>query len=191
MALKTNVYISDVTNLTEARYYAGMEVAIIGFNANPASDTYMTSTQFDAITSWLSGIQTCWQWNMPLSQDFLTFLSQTPSDFIELTQIPEKEFINLIKKPLLIRTKDPKVYSYMSPELSKLIHGIIWEGPIDNLPELNKLSVYIHSTSSLNTEAFLKQNPNAGIALKGIPESKPGWNDFDQLADLLESLETI
>lgn len=191
MALKTNVYISDVTNLTEARYYAGMEVSIIGFNANPASSTHTTSAQFDAITSWLSGIKTCWQWDLPISPDFLSLLSETPSDFIELKQIPEKEHLNSIQKPLLIRTSNPDVCTGVNPEALKQIHGIIWENTVEKLPNLPNIPIYIQSLNTLNAELFLKQNPKAGIALKGIPESKPGWNDFDQLADLLESLETI
>ena len=190
MALKTTVYISDVTNLTEARYYAGMEVSMIGFNATPDSDTYSSATQFDAITSWLSGIKTVWQWNLPLTSDFLTLINETPSDFIELNSIPDTDFIYTFAKPIILRTKDIQIIKKISPELKPHIHFLVWEGPLAELPQINGLPVFFQSSPDLNIEELLKHNPNTGIALKGIPELRPGWNDFDQLADLLEALET-
>lgn len=190
MALKTNVYISDVTNLTEARYYAGMEVSMIGFNATPGSGTYSSATQFDAITSWLSGIKTVWQWNLPLTSDFLTLVNETPSDFIELNSIPDTDLLYNLAKPIILRTKDIQTIKSISPELKQHIHFLVWEGPLTELPQINGLTVFLQTSPDLNIEELLKHNPNTGIALKGVPELRPGWNDFDQLADLLEALET-
>src|SRR5882762_3097856 len=104
MALKTNVYISDVTNLTEARYYAGMGVSIIGFNANKEASSFASTQQFDAITSWLSGIQTAWQWHSAPSQELVELLSSSPSDLIEICAVPLPDQWQFLTKPVLIRT---------------------------------------------------------------------------------------
>jgi len=189
MALKTKVYISNVTNLTEARYYAGMEVSIIGFNATPDATSFTTSTQFDAITSWLSGAKIAWQWHLPISQTFIDLCSESKHDFIEITLIPEIQTLNKINKPILLRTKDLQEVSRITPDIEKYLEAIVWEGDLETLPSLKNIPIYIQSPSSLNAEEFALTNPEIGIALDGIPESRPGWNNFDQMADLLESLE--
>ena len=54
--LKTKVILSDVTNLSDARYASGMGVDYIGFNIDPENDQYVTSDQVKMITEWLSGV---------------------------------------------------------------------------------------------------------------------------------------
>ena len=54
--LKTKVILSNVTNLSDARYASGMGVDYIGFNINPENDQYVTPEQVKMITEWLSGV---------------------------------------------------------------------------------------------------------------------------------------
>ncbi len=190
MALKTNVYISEVTNLTEARYYAGMEVSIIGFNATPNTSTLTTPLQFDAITSWISGINTAWQWHLPVSKELLAVLAECPSNLVELNHIPDLETIESINTPILIRTNSLLELKKITSDIAPSIQGVIWEGEAIDLPKNLSAPVFLQTSSDLKTKEFLVTYPNAGIALRGIPELRPGWNDFDQLAELLESLET-
>ncbi|MDB5273608.1 MAG: hypothetical protein JWO58_1975 [Chitinophagaceae bacterium] len=190
MALKTNVYISDVTNLTEARYYAGMGVSIIGFDATPGHPSFISTQQFDAITSWLSGIQTSWQWHAAPAEELILLLESSPSDFIELTHIPDPQQLQYIRKPLIIRTSDPKQLEYISHLPANSVYGIVWEGEASALTSLETdLVCFLETQPPFDQLDSIVDLPHGGISLKGSPESRPGWNDFDQLADLLESLE--
>lgn len=56
MALKLSVKIGDVTNLSDARYAAGMGVDYIGFNINPDSEHFVTSDKVAEIINWVSGV---------------------------------------------------------------------------------------------------------------------------------------
>ncbi len=190
MALKTNVYISNVTNLTEARYYAGMGVSIIGFNANPGDSTFASAQQFDAITSWVSGIQTAWQWHSAPSQELLELISSSSSDLIEICTVPSQEQWHFLTKPVLIRTSSVEDLKTIASLPSEKFAGIVWEGdPSVLLPLSDDLALFIQTQPPFEQlDSILDEHK--GISLKGIPESRPGWNDFDQLADLLESLET-
>ena len=191
MALKTNVYISDVTNLTEARYYAGMGVSIIGFNANDGAPTFASIQQFDAITSWLSGIQTAWQWHSAPSQALIELLSSSPSDFIEICTVPLPDQWQFITKPVLIRTCSIEELQAIASLPPNTVSGIVWEGELSLLTPLSSdLVIFIQAQPPFDQLDSILEQP-IGISLNGIPESRPGWNDFDQLADLLESLETI
>lgn len=190
MALKTNVYISDVTNLTEARYYAGMGVSIIGFNATAGSTSFADSKQFDAITSWLSGIQTAWQWHSAPSTELAELVSSSPSDLIEICTLPLPDQWQFLTKPVLIRTSSVEELQVIAGLPPNTLYGIVWEGEPSLLTPLsNDLLQFIQTKPPFDQiDSILNQDK--GISLNGIPESRPGWNDFDQLADLLESLET-
>jgi len=190
MALKTNVYISDVTNLTEARYYAGMGVSIIGFNATSGTSSFASTQQFDAITSWLSGIQTAWQWHLAPSKELSELISSSPSDFIEICTVPLPEQWQFLTKPVLLRTSSIEdVHSIAGLPLNT-VSGIVWEGDHSVLTPLSSDLLLFIQTEPPFAPLDSILDEHKGISLKGIPESRPGWNDFDQLADLLESLET-
>jgi len=57
MALKTIVKISNVTNLSDARYCAGMGVELMGFNVDPQSDDYIDHIKFRQIIDWIEGVK--------------------------------------------------------------------------------------------------------------------------------------
>ena len=55
--LKTVVKISNVTNLSDARYCAGMGVEMLGFSIDEAAETYVDLKKFNDIRSWIAGVQ--------------------------------------------------------------------------------------------------------------------------------------
>ena len=55
MALKTKVKINRITNLTDARYCSGMYVDVLGFSLEEGSPHYVSPSQFQEITGWISG----------------------------------------------------------------------------------------------------------------------------------------
>lgn len=57
MALKTLVKISNVTNLSDARYCAGMGVDMLGFSMDADSPNYVEPKKFDEIRTWVAGVQ--------------------------------------------------------------------------------------------------------------------------------------
>ena len=54
--LRTKVILLNVTNLSDARYAAGMGVNFIGFSINPVSNHFVTAKDANAISEWLSGV---------------------------------------------------------------------------------------------------------------------------------------
>ena len=57
MALKTFVKISAVTNLSDARYCAGMGVDMLGFALEADNPDFITPEKYTEIIGWLSGVQ--------------------------------------------------------------------------------------------------------------------------------------
>ena len=57
MSLKTIVKISNVTNLSDARYCAGMGVDMLGFSMDADSPNYIDPKKFGEIRGWVAGVQ--------------------------------------------------------------------------------------------------------------------------------------
>lgn len=57
MALKTFVKISEVSNLSDARYCAGMTVNLMGFDLKKDDPAYVSPENFMELTGWLSGVE--------------------------------------------------------------------------------------------------------------------------------------
>ncbi|MDB4835498.1 hypothetical protein OAH12_02805, partial [Cyclobacteriaceae bacterium] len=55
MALRTTVIIREVSNLSDARFATGMGAEFIAFNLNAKSESFVSETDFTAMTSWLEG----------------------------------------------------------------------------------------------------------------------------------------
>ena len=65
MALKTFVKVGNITNLSDARYCAGMGVDQIGFNIDPANSSYTEQDDLDSIRAWVSGVEIIAEGQLP------------------------------------------------------------------------------------------------------------------------------
>ena len=96
-----------------------------------------------------------------------------------------------LTKPVLIRTSSVEELENIASLPPNSVSGIVWEGEPSLLTPLSSDLLLFIQTKPPFDQLDSLWDEHKGISLKGIPESRPGWNDFDQLADLLESLETI
>lgn len=181
MALKTLVKIGGITNLSDARYCAGMGVDMLGFNVIPGHPNYISPELYQQIRGWVTG---------PLIVAEVTGI-QDPKD---LSQILESYRPDMLQMDLDELSKVP------SPPLPFILH-LKKEENISLLsiqPEylLAKQSVadssiplLIEVNSTEEASSALSDPTVAGIALVGSPELKPGLKDYSAMADILELLE--
>ncbi len=204
MALKTKVKINRITNLTDARYCSGMYVDILGFSLEVGSPNYLSPSQFQEITGWISGTDYAAEFT---DSDAFTIERQL-ADYPGITWIESGDLDTLIQlksleKKLIYRKSLDEVVSILP-----------------KLPLLNQEQITLHITSTKNTLTFdnklvienlaskvslflgfginpenassLSEIPGlTGLALDGGDEIKPGLRDFDQLATILENLELL
>ena len=57
MALKTMVKVGQITNLSNARYCAGMGVNMLGFVVDDGSEFFISPEQFREISGWVAGVE--------------------------------------------------------------------------------------------------------------------------------------
>ncbi len=193
MALKTFVKINSVNNLSDARYCAGMHVDLLGFDLDMASKNYIDQENFDAITGWTSGAQFVGEFGTSKQDSISNALEDYEIDYVE--------------------SKDHKVLTSLTTSKGKILNIPIeaidntnWEGidyiiitaikdftseQIAKIKELStKYKILLGSgITSDNIENILKTTGAYGIALTAGDEIRPGYKDYDELADILEALE--
>ena len=202
MALKTKVKINRITNLTDARYCSGMYVDILGFSLEEGSSNYVSPTQFQEITGWISGIDYAAEFADLDAYSIERLLADYPS----ITWIESEDLDALVQlvplgKKLIYRvqlegldTLLPKIDLLREHEITLHVTSnnkslaIDTESSIN--PFLNQLNVFLGAgITPEKASSLCKLSGLYGLALDGGDEIKPGLRDFDQLAAILESLE--
>jgi phosphoribosylanthranilate isomerase len=202
MSLKTFVKINRITNLTDARYCAGMYANVIGFSLEADSPNFITPSQFGEITGWISGIEFAAEFKNASSNEILATLENYPgiswveSERLESLLGLKEEALNLIYKlpienldghdEIADKTKNQPLTFHLTSKEETLSadHFKI----IQSLSSLGKVILGFGILAENVTE--LSENANiSGLALDSGDEIKPGLRDFDLLADILEALE--
>ena len=202
MALKTKVKINRITNLTDARYCSGMYVDILGFSLEEGSSNYVSPTQFQEITGWISGIDYAAEFADLDAYSIERLLADYPS----ITWIESEDLDALVQ---LVPLGKKLIYRAQLEDLDTLLpkadllreHDIILHVTSNNKsisidtessinPFTNQLNVFLGAGITPANASSLSELPGLyGFALDGGDEIKPGLRDFDQLAAILESLE--
>lgn len=196
--LKTTVKISNVTNLSDARYCAGMGVELIGFSMDDLS-----FEKYKEMRGWLSGVQIVGETEsesileiMELKETFLPDYIQT-SNWQNLSEIKRAELPIILKVdyakadlPALLRSTAQEVDYFLIENSDEFAH--LDEAAISQLDALAFQYPVIlgFGLSEDNVNEVLERIPLKGVALKGGEELKPGQRDYAELMDILEALES-
>lgn len=204
MALKTFVKLNSITNLTEARYGAGMYVDLLGFNLDISSGKYINPELFKEITGWVSGVGFVGEFSYQSNPDILEVLKDYPSiTWIEYDQIDGLLSIvdagySLIYKMRLDRISefDLKLAKILS-DYGILLHvaspdGSFREGDLQLINQLSQQCKVVMGAgvTEKNVLGLIDDTGIFGISLSGSEENKPGLGDLDELAEILEKIET-
>ena len=199
MALKTFVKISNITNLSDARYCSGMMVDLLGFNIDPSSERRVSATDYREIAEWISGVSFVGEFENADKDNICQALHEYSIDYIQISDLSAVEEINLLGKPLIFQmTIDTE------EELGKL------KSKLSYLDELVKMVVIRSSNRALfeNIDAQIGYyNANLkllkgygvtgndhlskfpGLEMEATVEEKPGFKDYGEIMDVLEFIE--
>ena len=202
MALKTKVKINRITNLTDARYCSGMYVDVLGFSLEEGSPHYVSPSQFQEITGWISGADYAAEFTESDAYTIERKLADYPGiNWIESSDLDTLIQLKNLGKELIYQVSMEEIESIV-PKIELLnqhqitLHITSTENTltIDNKIVIEKLSskVNLFLGFGIHPEnaSMLSEIPGlVGLALDGGDEIKPGLRDFDQLATVLENLE--
>lgn len=204
MALKTFVKINHITNLTDARYCAGMMVDVLGFSLHPSDSNYISPEQFKEITGWVSGVAFAAEFGGQNGIEILETLENYPEiTWIEHDRIEELQALAGKGYSLLYKTNLKEIVHLEAEVAKELTEASIKIHLITDSEEISPSESESIQRLSQHCQVILGGgiDPNNvldrisdlslyGISLDGGNEIKTGLRDFDQMAEVLELLET-
>jgi phosphoribosylanthranilate isomerase len=194
--LKTLVKVSSITNLSDARYCAGMGVDLLGF---PLQD--ISVEKFTEIRNWLAGVQIVGEFSTHQPDVIIAKVDEYKPDVLEIDTKVNLVAIQHITIPKILRVNIdtdnlPAVFAASAPYVSQFL--LVGETP-DSLAGMEG-SVEIWSAQypiilgleipESDLEEWVEQSSIQGVGLKAGDESRPGFRDFTDLMNILEKLET-
>ena len=199
MGLKTFVKISNVSNLSDARYCAGMMVDVIGFNIDPSTDSFIGESDFSEITEWVAGVEFAGEFHLADEAQIREAVKKYPVDYIEIANLDLVEKVGLLGKPLIVRlsinTEDElnKLKSTLS-YLDELAKMVLLKSDNESLFEEIDAQIGYYNGNLKLLKGFNTTTTNdlakfPGIELEATAEERPGFKDYGDIMDVLEEIE--
>jgi phosphoribosylanthranilate isomerase len=202
MALKTNVKVGSISNLSDARYCAGMGVQYLGFALDPGNTHHISLENYKTIRDWVVGPKIVGEVSGSNLDRIEESIGVYDVDYLEITHPEILAELALQKMPVILKMD---ISAFVEPEELQNILAyahdkvdfFILEKTSDTgfkteeiLELASKYKIMIgYSIERGNVHHWLDGTDIYGIALKGSVEIKPGFKDYDELADILEELE--
>lgn len=186
MSLKTKVIVGNITNLSEARYCAGMGVDFLAFPSHR-----IDPKTFQEITGWVSGPAHIL--DLTESEVIPDELASYSADYVLVNIQQLNKISDPIQYPLIVFLKDLSEWLILKSEILSrkipLSYLIIESKNMVAIDQLNTgFSVFVRYDRQHTIEAILESGMG-GVMLLGSDEEKPGLKDYSELSEILEALE--
>lgn len=205
MALKTFVKISEVNNLSDARYCAGMGVDLMGIVTDPSHPSYLSPNSFKEISEWVAGVD--YVAELPKEGTIAhikEIIESYAVKYIQFEDLALLSDLSTLEMPLLFKidlatlSDTSELEGLCNATMGKVAYILIEDSLLQSEQAYIEKALELSDhhdiilgcgISADNIHDILDSSHISGIALKGGNEIKPGYKDFDELADILEALE--
>ncbi len=196
MALSTFVKINQVNNLSDARYCAGMEVNLMGFCLEPGHARHLQPIDFVAITEWISGVEYVGEFYNSSSKEIIETAKGTfdlkwvetnnPDQVNDLSSAGLKVILQCSIEQL-----DALSLDHLTFDLLHLVSAEETDLDTSKLQTLCKEQEVLlgHGFDHNSVLSLIESIQPKGISITGGDEIRPGYKDYDEMADTLEALE--
>jgi phosphoribosylanthranilate isomerase len=186
MPLKMFVKVGSITNLSDARYCAGMGVDLLGFNVIEGQENYVSPKQFQEIRGWISGPGVVAQLYGIHSADMIAgILESYRPDYLELGTA-ELGRINADLPLPYILSLDGSNPLETSPRQQPAYIQV----QAGRTADAGSIPVLLSVVTADEVKQALHESGVQGISLNGGKEIRPGLKAQDELNDILELLDT-
>lgn len=199
--LKTIVKVSEVNNLSDARYCAGMGVEYIGFSMDN-----VPFEKYKEMRSWLAGVQIVGETNSNNALHIQEMVSVFLPDAIQISansgsDLPDLDTLKELNLPIILKTDFAEANL---PALFQSTAGYITYFLLENSDEFTPIDAITNQIETWaaqypiilgfgvtedNANQLLEEVGFKGLALKGGQEIRPGFANMDELINILEVLD--
>ena len=189
---KPIIYVSHITNLSDARYCAGMGADMLGFVVDPDSPDYVSPAQYQALVGWVSGPLRVAEIISPSKVSLPDVINHYAPDLLHvalssLNQLPDQDLPLVLELPFT----DMPHANAIDPARFKIEYLLITNLTLTSkhITFLSAPPVLVAIENPIASIADLLQKIHArGIALHGSRELTTGLKDYDHLSGILEEL---
>ncbi|WKK80473.2 phosphoribosylanthranilate isomerase [Marivirga arenosa] len=203
MALKTFVKISEVNNLSDARYCAGMTVNLMGFDLQKDNPSYVSPENFMELTGWVSGLEFVGEYGDASEDEIKASIKDYELHYLQTDNpaiIPLFKDYKRILRFDMDKVTDAEAVKNTMQEVENEVEFFLFESGNGNHYKENVVNQVLDlskdhpvvlgfNIDDNNVMSLVENTSIKGISLKGGEEIRPGYKDFDELADILETLE--
>ncbi len=182
------VKVGEINNLSDARYCAGMGVQLLGFVMKHPARKSLTKEDYIAITHWLEGPKFVGEFIGATNEEILHLHKELNFDYVQ-TKDPEQATYLINNGIEVIFTVSENVL-----DIPKKISFLVIEDGFDEntlTPNIDTKLLIGKDVSLESLQHLVNQSKYTGLHLKGSDEIRPGYKNFDELAEILEALEDL
>ncbi|MEE9372737.1 MAG: hypothetical protein V3V00_06750 [Saprospiraceae bacterium] len=181
--MKTNIIATDITTLTDARYFAAWGVDYILYDLN-----HIGVNEIMAIVEWVEGVKTL----VKMDKDNIHLIDEV---LIRINPHAVGSSQSECQDRILQYVSEGPIFHDFPSEDNDV--GKIIIANVDNIdaqtyqiePESEVMVFAEINPSPVALNKFLEQNQNVGIILRGSSEVETGLKSFDNMDVLFELLE--
>ncbi len=199
MSLKTLVKVGEVNNLSDARYCAGMGAEYIGFQLDEDHDKFVDFNTFKAITGWIEGVKYIGEFENSTSAQIFEKQKEYQFEVVQISNPRQLDQLGGIGIPKILKLTLNSIEEISSIDYTKADYLLLESNGINELSseDINTLKTVCTQKPTVLGFGFSDENINEvlekikplGISLKGSDEIRPGYKDYDELADIFEAIE--
>lgn len=213
--LKTKVKASSVSNLTDARYFAAVEVEWLGFALSPGEEGYCPPSTARGIRDWVDGVRIVGEFNLESPEEIFAVMEVFPLDAVQAPMFtPVKNLIALsavcpVIQEVVLNT------DFSEPELQVLLdqngafvdyfllnfekNRFDWPALLEGRPlgkaALSRICTQYPVLLGIDADAdtvleILDAIPVKGLSIRGGTEEKIGFKSFDELDAIFDRLSS-
>jgi phosphoribosylanthranilate isomerase len=180
MALKRIVKVGNITNLSDARYCSGLGVDMLGFQVIEGQENFLPAATFQEIKGWIAGPRVVAElYGIQDATELGKIIEDYQPDLLELGPAELTCLPTDLTLPVIYAGEPNEATRHLKIEFTIPDNGIAQT----NIPILT------HCDNETQLAGILSNPSINGVVLKGSPEERPGQQDYDHLADILEALE--
>lgn len=199
-----------LSHLTDARYFASMEVAWVGFNLDPLAENASSPAFIKAIREWISGPTFVGEFNYTPANDILNIAESAGLDTLQLGPLFDYNELSVIPDSYTLfadiridrNVPDPAVYTFLQQHSGKINYYILnfsnipepisvqWKDALVSLCQTYPIFIYCNGDAHQVAENIQYFKP-FGYCLSGGSEEKTGLKSFDELDEIFDILSDL
>lgn len=189
MPLKSLVKVSHLSNLSDARYCAGMGVEMLGFCAVPTTRHYLTPQVYQDIRGWVAGPRIVAElYGVESAATIESVLREYAPDYLELSYAEYERFEDFLTLPCIVHVDDLSEIK-QGDKKPGIAYVVVNDDESCAAVSLSLYPVLVKVASLEKLNALSAAGCFDGFVLSGPEDNRPGYTNYDELGEILEALE--